>query len=279
VKVKEIRLRNFRNIAETVLTPDEHLNFIIGDNGQGKTSILEGLGFLSTLRSFRGAKKDEVVRFGENWSEIGCTVTESEDWQHELKVTFVRIDGPSSRMAKTAFIDGKPVKSSTQYLSSRFGQVEVGFHSIVFNPSDHDLIRGEPAIRRAYLDRTLSAEDPSYLKCLSRYQKTLEQRNALLKNDVRPRPEVLDGFSENLITLGAQIARARLEWIYRLREKLDFTLQKIVPAGLPLRAFYTSSWIKKNDGISITSADFDPLLFPLQTPLPSLEFFEANLGG
>ncbi len=276
MKVKEVRLKNFRNIQSLSLKPSDRLNFIIGDNGQGKTSILEGLSFLSTLRSFRGAKNDDVVLFGEKWAEAGCTLADSPEWSNELKVTFAVTTGATGRMAKTAFIDGKPIKSSTQYLSSRFGQVEVGFHSIVFNPSDHDLIRGEPAIRRAYLDRTLSAEDPSYLKSLSRYQKTLEQRNALLKNELRPKPEVLDGFSENLIALGAQIAHTRLEWIVRLREKLDPTLQKIVPAALPLRAFYVSSWIKKNEGISITSLDFDPLLFPLQSPLPSLEFFEAE---
>ncbi len=276
MRVKEVRLKNFRNIQSVYLKPGEHLNFIIGENGQGKTSILEGLSFLSTLRSFRGAKNDDVLRFGETWAEAGCTIEESSEWSNDLKVTFGVTTGATGRVAKTAFIDGKPIKSSTQYLSSRFGQVEVGFHSIVFNPSDHDLIRGEPAIRRAYLDRTLSAEDSGYLKTLSRYQKTLEQRNALLKNEVRPRPEILEGFTENLISLGAQIARARLEWLSRLGEMLDPMLRKTVPEALPLRAFYLSSWIKKNHGISISSLDFAPHLFPLQTPLPSLEFFTAE---
>lgn len=276
MKVKEVRLKNFRNIQSLALSPSEHLNFIIGENGQGKTSILEGLSFLSTLRSFRGGKNDDIIKDNESWAEVSCTLEAAPGWGHELKVTFAVTSGSTGRVAKTAFIDRKPIKSSTQYLSSRFGQVEMGFHSIVFNPSDHDLIRGEPAIRRAYLDRSLSAEDPDYLKTLSRYQKTLEQRNALLKNEARPRSDVLDGFSENLIGLGAHIARARVEWLIRLREKLDPTLRKTVPSALPLRAFYISSWIKKNDGISITSTDFDPLLFPLQTPLPSLEFFEAE---
>lgn len=273
MQIREIRLRNFRNIEALSFTPDEHLNFIIGENGQGKTSILEGLSYLSTLRSFRGAKGDEMIRYGDNWAEAGCTVSNAMGI-NDLKVTFA--ENPGGRTTKTAFIDGKPVRSSTQYLSSRFGQVEVGFHSIVFNPSDHDLIRGEPAIRRAYLDRTLSAEDPEHLKNLSRYQKALEQRNALLKMDGRPSPELLAGFSDTLIEVGALIARARLEWFGRLREILDDRLKKIVPQALPLRAFYVSSWIKKNEGISITSVDFDPLLFPLQKPLPSIEFFEAE---
>lgn len=272
MKIREIRLRNFRNIESLSFSPAERLNFLIGENGQGKTSILEALSYLSTLRSFRGAKSDEMIRYGETWAEAACSVRIPQG-QNDFKITFVEKEG---RTSKTAFIDGKPLRSSTQYLSSRFGQIQIGFHSIVFNPSDHDLIRGEPAIRRAYLDRTLSAEDPEYLKTLSRYQKTLEQRNALLKNERRPSPEYLSGFTETLVECGAVIARSRLEWLEKLRKILDLTLRKIVPQALPLRAFYLSAWIKKNKGISIPSVDFDPSQFPLQTPLPSLEFFQAE---
>jgi DNA replication and repair protein RecF len=289
VKVREIRLRNFRNIGELRFEPEARLNFIVGENGQGKTSVLEGLSYLSSLRSFRGAKSDEVVKYGETWAETSCSlssvasdaadaervVDDSSGWNSELKVSFAATMG--GRVQKTAFIDGKPIRSSTQYLSSRFGQVELGFHSIVFNPSDHDLVRGEPAIRRQYLDRTLSAEDPGYLKALSRYQKTLEQRNALLKaSESLPDPAVLEGFTEPLVEAGSKIALARIEWLSRLSEILDPTLRKIVPEALPLRAFYVSAWIKKNEGISITSLGLDPPVFALQRTLPSLQFLEAE---
>ncbi len=277
MKVRELRLNHFRNLEAIRFRPEEQLNFIVGENGQGKTSILEALAYLSTLRSFRGAKSDEVLRYGETWAETACTLVdtfaEPPQWSSELKVTFVQT---GERVTKTAFIEGKPLRSSTQYLSSRYGQAELGFHSIVFNPADHDLVRGEPAIRRAYLDRTLAAEDFEYLKTLSRYQKTLEQRNALLKLEMRPTASVLEGFTEPLVETGAQIVRARLEWLSRLAEGLDPTLGKIVLRALPLRAFYLSSWIKKNEGISIPSIDFAPSQFALQTPLPSLEFFEVE---
>jgi DNA replication and repair protein RecF len=271
--VREIRLKNIRNLVELRFNPEPRLNFILGENGQGKTSILEGLSYLSTLRSFRGAKNDEVIRYGETWAEASATVGDRPDWSSELKITFAQA---GERAARTAFIDGKPIRSSTQYLSSRFGNVELGFHSIIFNPSDHDLVRGEPSIRRAYLDRSLSAEDPEYLKTLSRYLKILEQRNALLKNEVRPSETMLEGFTAPLVEYGARIARARLDWLSRLQKGLDETLRKIVPDALPLRAFYLASWIKKSEGISIPSVEFDPARFPLQKPLPELEFFEAE---
>ena len=271
--VREVRLKNFRNLTELRFSPEPRLNFILGANGQGKTSILEGLSYLSTLRSFRGAKNDEVVRYGETWAEASATVGDRPEWTSELKITFAQA---GERVARTAFIDGKPIRSSTQYLSSRFGNVELGFHSIVFNPSDHDLVRGEPALRRAYLDRSLSAEDPTYLKTLSRYLKVLEQRNALLKGDLRPSEAMLEGFTAPLVEAGAAIVRARLDWLARMEKPLDYTLHKIVPDALPLRAFYLSSWMKKNEGISISSVDFPVPRFALQNPLPELEFFEAE---
>jgi DNA replication and repair protein RecF len=273
LRVREVRLKNFRNLTDLRFKPDTRLNFILGANGQGKTSILEGLGYLSTLRSFRGARNEEVLGYGESWAEASATVGDRPEWSSELKVSFART---GERVTRTAFIDGKPIRSSTQYLSSRFGEVELGFHSIVFNPSDHDLIRGEPALRRAYLDRTLSAEDPEYLGTLSRYFKVLEQRNALLKGDRRPTEDALEGFTAPLVETGAKIARSRLEWLSRLEPKLSETLRKIVPEALPLRAFYRSTWIGKNEGISRPSLDFDPSRIPLQNPLPELQFFEAE---
>lgn len=272
MKVREIAIRNFRNIPELRFTPNERLNFFIGDNGQGKTSILEAISYLSTLRSFRGSKSDEVIRFDEPWAEVSCSAGEG-DWSTSLKVTFAQAN---ERATKTAFIDGKPIRSSTQYLSSRFGQVELGFHSIVFNPADHDLIRGEPAIRRQYLDRALSAEDPTYLASLSKYLKLLEQRNALLKQDSRAPQEILEGFTEPLVDSGAKIAQLRLDWLKRLNEKLNDTLRKIVDSPLELRAFYRSAWIDKNQINSNTSDQIDPGHFALQSGPALIDFLRNS---
>lgn len=271
MKVRSIRLVHFRNIGEIRVDPESHLNFLIGSNGQGKTSVLEALSFLSTLRSFRGAKSDEVIRHGDQWSEIACTLSEG-DWKTELKVTFSK---QGERATKTAFIDGKAFRSSASFLSSRFGQVELGFHSIVFNPSDHDLVRGEPAGRRQYLDRVLSAENPEYLKNLARYLKVLEQRNALLRQDERITPEMLAGFTEPLVDAGAQITLSRLEWLQRLKEVLNDTAHKISPTQPDLDVFYSSSWVPEISGISIGNKKLDSGHFTGQSPSVSLDFLKT----
>jgi DNA replication and repair protein RecF len=279
MKINEVKLRGFRNISEIFFTPDSHLNFIIGKNGQGKTSILEAISFLSTLRSFRGAKNDEVLQYQNPWSEIGCRL-EDEGWATEIKVTFTKQE--NERVLKTAFVDGKAYKSSSHFLSTRYGQKEVGFHSIIFNPSDHDLVRGEPALRRQYLDRVISAEGGDYLKTLSRYQKVVEQRNTVLKQNfsVARTPEWSKGFDDQLVELGAQIGLQRLQWVQRLQERLNNTARKISPTQPDLSAFYVSSWMPEIKGISLGNRAFDSSAidghFSGQSELPSLDFLKTS---
>jgi DNA replication and repair protein RecF len=277
VKVRSLVLRNFRNATELRVEPGPQLNFFVGANGQGKTSILEALGFLATLRSFRGSKTHEVIRYGERFSEVACEIGAADAgglvWKTGLKVVFEQ-DPSSSRAVRTAFINDKPFKSSTQYLSQRFGSFELGFHSVVFNPSDHDLVRGEPACRRSYLDRTLAAEDVEYLKASQRYQRLLTQRNALLKTGEQPPIEVMAGFTEPLAHLGAQLTFKRLKWIQKLTFRVNDILHQIAPSEPELRVIYLSNWSPLIDNLSISNNNLSPIHFTGHGHLPSLELLE-----
>jgi DNA replication and repair protein RecF len=272
MKVEKLVLRNFRNIEECALGPDEHLNFLVGPNGQGKTSIIEALSFLSTLRSFRGAKNDEIIRWGAQGSEISCVLSEG-NWRTIIKVVF---STQGNRSSKVAFINGKAYKSSTLFLSQRFGAFELGFHTVVFNPSDHDLIRGEPSIRRSYIDRVLSAEDLDYLTTLQKYQRLVDQRNALLKSETHVSKQLLDGFSEPLVSYGAQITYKRLQWIERLMEHLNPVAQQIAPRQPDLAAFYTSSWVPSFPNLSICNNKLGTGDLAGQSSQPSLEILEQS---
>ncbi|MBC7693008.1 MAG: DNA replication/repair protein RecF [Methylotenera sp.] len=272
MKVEKLTLRNFRNIEQSSLHPHAHLNFLVGINGQGKTSFIEALSFLSTLRSFRGAKNDEVIRWDTEWSEISCILSEG-DWKTEIKVTFSK---QGNRSSKVAFINGKAYKSSTQFLSQRFGSFELGFHTVVFNPSDHDLVRGEPSIRRSYMDRVISAEDLDYLTTLTKYQRLVDQRNALLKNEVRVSKELLAGFSEPLVSYGAQITYKRLQWIQRLKEHLNPVAHQIAPRQPDLAAFYTSNWVPNFTDLSICNNKLGTSDLAGQSSQPSLEILEQS---
>ena len=279
MKVEKLSLRNFRNVEDSNFIADPHLNFLVGQNGQGKTSFLEALGYLATLRSFRGAKTEEVLRYNQQRAEISCLVSingasdkQIDPFRSELKIDFNQ--GIKSA-GKVASINGKPFRSSTQYLSQRFGSFQLGFHTVVFNPSDHDLVRLEPTLRRSYLDRVLSAEDIEYLRVYQKYQRVLQQRNALLKStDQVPNANQLAGFTEPLVKLGSIIVYARLKWLERLRYRLDNVVNQIAPNQPALQLIYLSNWVPQIHNLSSSSNNLDSVHFAGQEPLPSLEILE-----
>jgi DNA replication and repair protein RecF len=278
--VEKLKLRNFRNIEDSDFYPIPAINFLVGENGQGKTSFIEALNVLSTLRSFRESKNANLIRWGQQNAEVSCTLSSGESdpqgWTTELKVNFVSHDAHREKVAKVAFINDKPYRSSTQFLSQRFGSFELGFHSIVFNPSDHDLVRGDPATRRAYLNRVIAAEDIEYLKVLQKYQRVLEQRNALLKAEGALNSTLLSGFSEQLCLLGVALTQKRLSWIQRLAGRLNETLQKIAPGQLELRLVYLSNWLPAIQDLSINNNKLTSVHFSGQGLLPSLELLERS---
>jgi DNA replication and repair protein RecF len=278
VKVERLTLRSFRNVAQSTLVPDPKLNFLIGRNGQGKTSFLEALGFLATLRSFRGSKAPEVIRWGSDAADVDCVLSasdpESGHWRTDLRVSFAYTDPDHRKASKVAFINQKPFRSSTQYLSQRFGSFELGFHTVIFNPADHDLVRGEPAVRRAFLDRVLAAEDVDYLKTIQKYQRVLEQRNAVLRESDAPRRDLLLGFTEPLARYAAQVAYKRLQWIQRAEVHLNETMRQLAPEQPFLKLVYLSNWVPKTEHLSIPFDDLGRIQFGGHDPLPSLELLE-----
>lgn len=278
MKVERLTLRNFRNVKESTLLPAPTLNFLLGANGQGKTSFIEALGFLSTLRSFREAKAASVVRWGAESSDISCTVTSEDvdfqDWRTDLKVSFQISDSSRKKATKTAFINDKAYKSSTLYLTQRFGSYELGFHAIVFNPSDHDLVRGDPGIRRSYLDRVISAEDDEYLKTLQKFNRTLEQRNALLKTQNKQSSALYLSFTEQLCHSSVKLTLQRLNWVQRLNQLLSSKLLQIAPRQSMLRSAYVSTWVPRLDDLSFNNRELDLPHFTGQGQMPSLELLE-----
>ncbi len=276
MKVDSLTLRNFRNIRESTYEPGPRLNFFLGKNGQGKTSFIEAIGFFSSLRSFRDSKSHEVIRWGESHSELECEIGSAADWKTKLKIVFEQDVARTHKASKVAFINGKTYKSSTAFLSQRFGQFELGFHSVIFNPSDHDLVRGDPSTRRSYLDRVLSAEDIKYLKALQKYQRLLQQRNALLKSfeGARPHSELLLGFTEPMAEYAAYLGFRRLEWLQRANFRLSDLMRKIIPSHSDLSAIYLSNWIPEIDGLSLENGDLNAVHFAGHSQLPSLELLE-----
>ncbi len=282
MRIRRLFLRKFRNIEEEEFFPSPGVNFLQGSNGQGKTSILEALSFVSNLRSFRGAKPIEMLRWESDFSEIICDI-DLQETTTNLKVVFSCTDPKRVRVQKAAFINGNPFHSSLEYLCQRFGAFELGFHSIAFNPSDHELVRGEPALRRKYLDRVLSAENEGYLRLLQKYKRLLDQRNALLKqhsSGARISSEeraLFQGFSKPFCETGSQITFARIQWLNRLNKTLGAAVSRVAPTQGKIQTKYESTWFENPTGhAELTSLEL--LETALWKKLTSVESAERAAG-
>jgi DNA replication and repair protein RecF len=192
-------LRDFRNLASTdIALPTDGLA-LIGENGHGKTNFLEAIYYLQILRSFRGARDVDLVRFGASGFHIAAALGGVS--ARQVAVGFER---QSKR--KKATVDGaEPLR-----LADAIG----AFPAVIFSPSDAELVAGAPSERRRFLDVMLSLTARPYLVALQRYRSALARRNAALRELSSARAEDAIGVWEPaLAESGAVLWRTRRTWV------------------------------------------------------------------
>ncbi len=281
--VKSLKIKNFRNISNGVLETKPHLNFFVGSNAQGKTSVLEAISYLSNLKSFKSANLEDLIKKGETSSKISCIISHEnfeDDWKTTLETNFYFND-IKKKVEKTTAINGKFFKSSTKYLSQRYGEVELGFHAVTFHPFEHEMITGSPSLRRNYLDNVLMSESIEYLEALKKYNKLILQRNVLLKTYLKyPQKfslEVLKGFTEPLGKYSALIIYKRLEWLKNCFPLLNAIITKIAPHQLEIKPIYFSNWLDKKEGLSLNKEKTIEIKSEKPEPiLPTIKEIENN---
>jgi DNA replication and repair protein RecF len=200
--LKLIELQNFRLHRNTSLEFSEKLNLIIGGNGQGKTSILEAIYYLSTTKNLNLAPDSEAVTFNENG--FGIQGRFQDLTSNNSKIFF-----DSVRNKKSVFIDDKQVNKSSEFIGK--------FPIVSLIQSDHAITMGSPSERRRFVDQVISQSNHTYLEILLDYNKTLKQRSSLLSQIKETRNfgllEQLDAWTESLINAGAEIIKHRINFI------------------------------------------------------------------
>jgi len=166
VRVLALTAEGFRNLQPLALSPHPRFNVLSGDNGQGKTNLLEVIYVLATLRSFRTTRLDELVAFGGDAAALRARV------EHRQSERVFGVDIGLRPPRKQALCDGK---------SARTGEYFGGFNLILFAPEDLRLPKGPPAGRRRFLDRAIWNTCPSYLDEVRVYERILRSRNILLR--------------------------------------------------------------------------------------------------
>lgn len=221
--LRALQLAQVRNLAPLALHPGPRFNVLAGENGQGKTNVLEAIYAVCTLRSFRTRRLADLIAFGQEEARLGAEVDRGGSVRtYDLAIR------PTGRQAR---LDAKLVRPTSRY----FG----GFQVVLFAPEDLAVPRGSPADRRAFLDRAVFQRAPEYLGEAQSYDKVLKNRNALLRA-LRERQSrdhtLLEVYDQQLAELGARrmVRRARLvdEIAPRFRRAFEAIARVDIPVDL-----------------------------------------------
>ncbi len=201
MRLFSLAVADFRNVHSIHIEPGERFNLLYGRNGQGKTNILESIYLLGSPRSFRTSRLPELIRHGERQAQILGRV-ESGGIENSLRLVI-------EAAGRKVEIDGKAVYKASELHGK--------LNAVVFSPDDTGMVRMGPESRRRYLDRVVYMGDIGYLHCWHSYQRTLKQRNHLLKCSDR---SGLDIWTQKLAEAGAEVIERRLRYVAVLDGKL-----------------------------------------------------------
>ena len=216
MRLLSLEVANYRNIAAAQLEPGRELTVICGNNGQGKTNLLEAIWLLTGGKSFRGGKDAELVRRGETFAVLEAVTqrTRQEDQEPDepanVRITVGTPD--AQRPGRYASVNGSPPKRAAGLAGS--------FPAVVFDPGHLSLVKGAPEGRRRFLDAALCQLYPGYLATYRRYVRALQQKNALLRHSAggteRPWAEkcaLLEVLNVELAAQGEAIQKRRREYL------------------------------------------------------------------
>ena len=220
-----------RNLRSVELQPRARFNIFSGDNGQGKTNLLETIFVVAALRSFRTAKLADLIAFGEPSATISARVVRGGLTRiYELAI---------EQHSKKIRLDGKSPRPLARY----FGD----FNVVLFAPEDLQLPRGSPSERRKFLDRAVFNHAPAYLVTVQDYEKVLRSRNRILRSiadGATPKnqaDDLLAVYDQQLSELAATIIVARTTYLRELLPGFRVAFEAIARMGIEVNLTYVAS--------------------------------------
>ncbi|MEV6334450.1 DNA replication/repair protein RecF [Nocardia vinacea] len=254
--IRTLSLRDFRSWEHAELELSPGRTVFLGANGNGKTNLLEAVGYLATLGSHRVAADAPLIRIGTDRARIGATVVNA---GRELRIDLELNQGAANR----AQINRSPVRRPREILGI--------LQTVLFAPEDLALVRGDPGERRRFLDELCTARLPRLAAVRADYDRVLRQRSALLKSagrQARSKAELstLDVWDGHLATHASVLLAQRLRLVHDLYPYLAQAYSSIAPESRPAAIGYRSASL---------SPEF---LDPARAPQPDdVEALEANM--
>ena len=245
--IKHLSLTNFRNFARLDIDLPRRVILLVGDNAQGKTSILEAIYFLASFTSFQTNTDRQLVNFVEakNSLAVARLVAEYERNKKKHKLEARLILEPTGingqRLRKEVLLDG---------VKKQINEIIGHFNAVIFVPQMSDIIEDGPEERRRYLNLALAQTVPAYAGVLSDYNQALSQRNALLKaldengalRQTQGDASQLEVWDETLTKLGAQIIQWRIEAVQQIERLATRVHQELTHGKEVLRLNYQPAY-------------------------------------
>ncbi len=216
MRVAHLSLGDFRNyqVAEVPFGPG--LNLVVGRNGQGKTNLVEAIAYFAGLSSHRVTSESALIRVGA-----------------EAAVARMRVGvGEREVLLEVQLNRGRPNRAQVNRNGVKPRELTRWFSCVVFAPEDLLLVRGDPAVRRRFLDEAVVARVPSFSAVLSDYERVVRQRTALLKSGRHGNRAAIEAtlqvWDEQLVSLGVEIMLARRALVSALSEPIRRSYAAIV---------------------------------------------------
>ena len=202
MRLTDLTIFNYKNISEAELHFSAKLNCFIGGNGQGKTNVLDAIHFLSFCRSYSSSIDHLCVRHGSEFMSLQGLYEHEDGTPEDIHIGLKTGQKKVVRRSKKAY----------RRISEHIGLIPL----VMVSPADQILVTGGSEERRRFIDMVICQYDPAYTDSLIRYNKALQQRNVMLKQDEEPDPEVFRIFEEQMSREGEYIFRKRSEYISEL---------------------------------------------------------------
>lgn len=229
MRILSLQLRSFRNYDAIDLQPGTGANLILGKNAQGKTAILEAIYLLSTSKSHRATHDEDMIKIGSDVTRVSATVEREQRPGVSLEVVISR---QSKKIVK---VNGK----RRERIADMIGQL----NAVVFSSLDVEMVKGEPSLRRRFLDVELCQSNAHYLYAFVRYKQVLEQRNRVLKDigEGGKSNELLDVLDNQIALYGASMIARRMSFVEELNKEASHVYGSICALTEQLEVGYQTS--------------------------------------
>ena len=253
MKLNHLSLINFRSYSKLELPLSAGTHIFIGENGEGKTNIIEAIMYLALLSSHRISTDAPLIKLGSEQAFIRAKISDQD------RDTLVELEINNGR-ANRAKVNQNPVRSQRA--------IQGLVKAICFSPEDLDLVRGDPGERRRFLDQLLTQRSPRMAGVLSDYEKALKQRNTLLKSRA---PETsLHPWNEHLANFGGEVIVARLKLIEDLSPQIIEAYKNISTKKAPTLGYKST--------LDLPTSDKDKNKTALLEKISELLFQERERG-